>query len=78
VTAALVPVASSNVEAVGYDAAARELHVRFKSGPTVYVYEGVAPEQHQALIAADSIGSHLHRHIKGRHGFRRIEPDAHA
>ncbi len=60
----LVPVkSSSNVLAIGHDPAANELHVAFKSGGT-YVYPNVTADQHAALIAAPSIGSHLHKNIK--------------
>ncbi len=39
----LTSVKSSNVDAVGHDADARALHVRFKSGDH-YVYAGVGRE----------------------------------
>ena len=61
------PVESSNVAAIGYDAEKRELHVRFKSRELPYVYHDVPPETHDALMKAESIGRHIHRHIKGRH-----------
>ncbi len=67
----MVPVASSNVKAVGYDPEERELHVHFHSGGR-YVYEGVSHEAHRALLAAPSVGSHLHQHIKGRHQHRKL------
>ena len=62
-SAGLVPVKSSNVEAIGHDPNANELTVKYKSGG-VYVYHGVTAEQHAALMAAPSIGGHLHKHIK--------------
>lgn len=61
----LEPVKSSNVNAVGYDADAKQLHVKYKSGGT-YTYHGVSPDDHKALMSASSIGKHLHAHIKGR------------
>lgn len=60
----LQPVESSNIEAVGHDAATNTLHVRFKSGAT-YHLANVTPEQHQAMISADSIGSHYHKNFRG-------------
>jgi hypothetical protein len=57
---------SSNVKAVGYEKATRTLGVRFHSGST-YHYADVSPEKHASLIAADSVGSHLHKTIKGQH-----------
>ena len=65
------PVRSGNVRSVGYDSAARILHVEFNAKDArmpgrVYEYEGVDPEQHRALVEATSVGSHFSRHIKGR------------
>jgi hypothetical protein len=59
----LEPVTSSNIAAVGYDHATRTLGVQFKSGGT-YHYHDVSPEEHRALVSADSIGSHFHQHIR--------------
>jgi hypothetical protein len=67
----MVPVSSSNLKAVGYDAAARELHVEFKNGGR-YVYANVGPETHAALMGAKSKGSHLADAIKGKHPHRKI------
>lgn len=72
---AMVPVTSSNVKAVGYDAAAKRLHVQFHSGGE-YSYANVEPHQHQALVNASSVGGHLHanfirksaQHPHTRHG----------
>lgn len=67
----MVPVSSSNVDAVGYDSDKQQLHVRYKNGGT-YAYHGVSPEKHIALMGAPSIGKHLHDHIKGRHAHTQI------
>lgn len=69
---AMTPVVSSNVKAVGYDGAAKEMHVQFHSGGH-YVYSDVAPAKHAALLAAPSVGSHLHTNfiVSGGHRFRR-------
>lgn len=61
--ASMTPVKSSNIESVGYDADGSRLHVRFKSGAE-YAYHGIEPAQHAELMAADSVGSHLHRVVK--------------
>lgn len=60
------PVISSYIHTIGYDADRKELHVAFK-GSGSYVYHGVSPEQHQALMAADSKGKHLNKFIVGKH-----------
>lgn len=59
------PVDSSNVRSIGYDPTTQELHVEFHSSPgKVYVYTGVPPEKHAALMAAESKGGELNRSIK--------------
>ena len=65
------PVSSSNVDAVGFSAETGELRVRFKHGGT-YSYSGVTPEKYQALMAAPSIGKHVHTHIKGAHAHAKV------
>ena len=55
---------SSNIEAVGHDPEAQELHVRFLSDDT-YVYHGVPAEVYDELMASASKGSYLNRMIKG-------------
>lgn len=68
---ALTPVnikPSSNLGDVQYDADSGELHVRFHRGDELtepYVYKGVPQDQIDALVAADSSGSHFARNIKG-------------
>lgn len=59
------PVQSSNVKSIGYDSVGRVLEVEFHNGG-VYHYQDVDPEDHKRLMAAQSVGSHLHTHIKGR------------
>jgi hypothetical protein len=60
-------VTSSNISAIGYDPETETLEVEFKGG-TVYSYSGVTPQQHSALINADSIGSHFHKNIRSLGG----------
>lgn len=67
----LKPVKSSNIAAVGYDEATKEMHVKFHTGAT-HVYSDVTPEKHAAFVGADSIGSHFHQHIRSRHKQRKL------
>jgi hypothetical protein len=60
---------SSNIEAIGYDADARELWVRFVSGST-YVYANVPPATHNDIMRADSKGSYLNREVKPNYAYR--------
>lgn len=62
---------SSNIEAIGYDQAAQELHVRFLSGDT-YVYHGVPQETYDELMAAPSKGSYLNRVVKANYGYSKM------
>jgi hypothetical protein len=80
VTAALIPVASSQIAAVGYDPTARRLVVRFRGygrrPEAVYSYDGVPAEAAAGLIAAESPGAYFHRHIRqGGYPYRRREGD---
>ena len=59
----MIEVASSNLNAIGYDAKTQTLRVHFNSG-TIYDYYGVPKNMYDGLLHADSHGSYLHRHIK--------------
>lgn len=61
-----VEVESSNISHVGYHPETQGLSIRFKAG-TQYIYFGVSPEKHKALMEAESIGKHFHKHIKDAH-----------
>jgi hypothetical protein len=57
---------SSNVRSFGYDEERQELWVGYKNTPGYYVYAGVQPVLHKALLAAESKGRFLHDNILGR------------
>lgn len=59
----MIYVDSSNIEAIGYDVDAQELHVRFLSG-AVYIYYEVPQGVFDAFVSAPSKGSFLNRDIK--------------
>lgn len=61
----MTPVESSNIAAIGHDAAANELHVRFTSGAH-YVYPGVDADAAGAFHGAESKGSHFAKHIRAK------------
>jgi hypothetical protein len=56
-------VESSNVESVGYDAPAHELHVQFISGD-LWVYKGVPPNVIGEFVTADSKGKYFAEKVK--------------
>ena len=58
----LIRVESRMVEAVGYNADQGILQVVYASGK-VYNYEGVPPEVYEDLMAADSVGNYILKHI---------------
>lgn len=60
-----VPVSSSNLRSVGYDAESSTLEIEFHAG-SVYQYHGVPPSEHEALMNAGSIGSYFNTNIKNR------------
>ena len=54
---------SSNIQSIGYDTAAMELHIQFlKTG--LYVYREVPKEVFDELLNSDSKGSYFNRNIK--------------
>lgn len=68
----MVPVSSSNLRAVGYDAATQTLRVAFISSG-VYEYSGVPSSVHAGLMAASSHGSYFDAHIKkGPYRYRKV------
>lgn len=66
------PLDSRSLAALGYDAARRELHVRFRDSGDAYAYEGVPPAVYEQMLAAESRGKFLNEHIKGRYPYRRL------
>lgn len=67
----MIPVSSSNVESIGYDADTQTLQIRFLSGG-VYIYRNVPQMEYEQLINAPSIGSYLNRNIKGSYAYEKI------
>jgi hypothetical protein len=67
----ITPVTSECLSAVGYDPASQTLRLQFNSGAT-HDYDGVAPEQYEALMASDSLGKHFQRHIRAQFSQRKV------
>jgi hypothetical protein len=66
-----VPVESTNIESIGYDASSLTLEIAFTSGH-VYQYFDVPPQVHTEFMAASSHGKFLSSEIKGRFRFARV------
>ncbi len=71
-TVAMNAVKSGQIKSIGHDAATNTLAVEFKSGG-IYHYHDVPAAKFHELTAAESIGSHLGKHIKGAHKFTKLE-----
>ncbi|WP_246051616.1 KTSC domain-containing protein [Panacagrimonas perspica] len=68
----MVPVSSSNLSAVGYDATTQTLRVSFVDGG-LYDYSGVPASVHASLMSASSHGAYFDAHIKkGPYRYRKI------
>ena len=65
-------VKSSNINGVHYSPETKVLHIKYRNGG-VYRYQDVSAEKHSDLLAADSIGSFVHNHIKGKHAHSKVE-----
>lgn len=59
----MVPLKSSNIEAIGHDGGKHELHVKFKNGGH-YVYENVHRVFFDNMCAAPSPGGYHETHVK--------------
>ena len=65
------PVRSSNISSIGYCEDSNTLEVEFHGG-ALYAYYEVPADLHTGLKLADSHGSYLHRHIKGKYRYARL------
>jgi len=66
-----IPVSSSNIYAIGYDADSQALEVEFTNG-AVYSYSGVPSGEFEGFMSADSKGKYLHANIKSRYSFMKL------
>ena len=68
----LLPVESSNIDAVAYDAATRRLYVRFLASGATYVYFEVPKAVFEEFLDADSKGRFLNAQIRDAYEYRRL------
>lgn len=61
-----VPVTSTSIASLGYDAATSTLEVEFETG-AVYRYFAVPRAVHDALLKAESIGQTFNVVVRGRY-----------
>lgn len=67
----MIPVNSSNLEAVEYDFLHHRLLVLFHEG-RLYEYLGVPHDVYRGLMAAQSKGHYLYEYIRNRYSYRRL------
>ena len=68
----MIPVVSSNIEAVGFDDELEELTVEFKGG-RLYSYDGVKRNVYDDLIKAPSVGSYFAANIRGFYNYTKLK-----
>ena len=66
-----VPVTSSNVASVGYDAASQTLEVEFLDG-ALYQYFDVPSGVHDGLLGAASVGGYLNQNVKNTFRYAKL------
>ena len=59
----MIPVNSTNIEAVGYDEENQIVHVRFLSSAE-YIYKDVPQHEFDGLLNAPSVGGYFNRNYK--------------
>jgi hypothetical protein len=69
---AMAAVKSSQIDSMGHDPVTNTLAVKFKSGGATYHYHDVDAKKFADLQKAPSVGSHLHKHIKGVHKHTKV------
>ena len=66
-----VPVKSRMLATVAYNHDWQQLYLKFRGGD-VYCYRGVPVEEYGELLAADSKGQYVRKHIRNRYPYQRI------
>ena len=60
---------SSHIAAISYDPEAKVLYVHWRDG-TSSAYDEVPAEVHKAVAGAWSVGSAMHRYVRGKYAHR--------
>lgn len=63
----MIPVRSSAINAIGYDANTKQLGIQFTSHSIVYIFYHVPFQVFNELMAAPSKGDYYHRYIEGNY-----------
>jgi hypothetical protein len=66
-----IPVTSSNLASVGYDAATQTMEIEFNDG-AIYQYFDLPQLVYQGLISAASAGQYFHAQVRGVYRYARV------
>ena len=66
-----IPIASTSLASVGYDAETQTLEVEFNTG-RVYQYYSVPEQEHPGLLNADSKGTYFNANIRNGYSYSRL------
>lgn len=67
----MIPVESSNISKIGYDAEDKEIYLKFNNN-SIYVYKNVEQDVFEELKNARSIGSYINRNFKNVYTYERL------
>lgn len=70
-TVTMIPVESSNIDAIGHDASTNELHLHFKNR-TQYIHSDVPRAFYQNMLQSPSKGRYYTDRIKGVFPHRKL------
>lgn len=62
---------STSIEAIGYEAGTKSIHVRFLDSGETYVYSPVEQQVFDAFRNAPSKGGFVNQELKGRYSYRK-------
>lgn len=65
------PINSSNISAIGHNPYTNTMRVQFANGNT-YAYHDVPRDVHEALVNADSVGSHFSQNIRNAYKYTKV------
>ncbi|MDD5005055.1 MAG: KTSC domain-containing protein [Candidatus Omnitrophica bacterium] len=65
------PVASSNIQAVGYDESTETMRVQFNNS-SVYEYHNIPLIVYNDFMQASSLGAYLNRNIRNNYSYEKI------
>lgn len=67
----MMPVSSSNIASIGYDAENSDLYITFQHGGT-YKYSDVPPGEFSMLERSGSVGQYFARNIKDQYKTQQV------